>query len=189
VEPPPFLFTHSALLYEPPVSEMIGAMKFGPSLLMAAALGEALADDLRRSRGWHDAVARHPHDATRRSGSTRPLLVPIPLDRGRRRLRGFDQANEIARVVSKACNVAYSTKLLVRCRPTAPQTSLGSRRARIANLRGAFEVARAHHVPLVPAVLIDDVMTTGATASEAARALLRAGIPQVGVWTVARTPR
>lgn len=125
-----------------------------------------------------------------------PLIVPIPLHRSRRRERGFNQAEQLAfglvralrrqqgapvRQVEKSC--------LRRKRATPPQTGL-SASARRENLRGAFEVIAPSQVQGRSVVLIDDVMTTGATLSECARVLKRAGAAQVLGLTLARaTPQ
>jgi ComF family protein len=113
------------------------------------------------------------------------LLVPMPITRARLRERGFNQAVEIARVVSRVVRVPAAPRALERTRDAPPQSGLG-RRARRANLRDAFACPRplgARHVALV-----DDVVTTGATADAAARVLKRAGVERVDLWALARTP-
>ena len=116
----------------------------------------------------------------------RGLLVPMPITRSRLRERGFNQAAEIARVASRSLRIPCAVRALERTRDAPPQSRLG-RRPRLANLRGAFRCrARLHgrHVALV-----DDVITTGATAHAASQALRRAGAAHVDVWVIARTPR
>lgn len=113
------------------------------------------------------------------------LLVPMPITRARLRERGFNQAVEIARVVSRVVRVPAVPRALERTRDAPPQSGLG-RRARRANLRDAFACPRplnARHVALV-----DDVITTGATADAAARVLKHAGVERVDLWAIARTP-
>jgi ComF family protein len=119
------------------------------------------------------------------------LLVPVPLWKGKRRERGFNQAEEIARAFLRFANgggIQLNTALLVRNRETASQTGL-TRPQRRANLRGAFSVVQPEKLKGRSVLLMDDVMTTGATAGECARVLLRAGAKQVWVATVARATR
>lgn len=119
------------------------------------------------------------------------LMVPIPLWPGKQRSRGFNQAEEIARSFLRAyagSGIQLSTALLVRTRETVSQTGL-TRHQRRANLQGAFSVTRPEKLHNQTVVLVDDVMTTGATAGECARMLLRAGAKQVFAVTVARATR
>lgn len=119
------------------------------------------------------------------------LLVPVPLWVGKKRARGFNQAEEIARSflrVYAGPGIQLSTALLTRTRETVSQTGL-TRHQRRANLKGAFSVAKPEKLQGQTVVLVDDVMTTGATAGECARVLLKAGIRQVFVATVARAIR
>ena len=113
------------------------------------------------------------------------ILVAPPLAPDRLRERGFNQGVELARVLGRSLGVRQDIATLRRSRATAPQAGLG-RRARQANLRGAFECRgsfRGLHVAIV-----DDVMTTGATAHTLARALKAAGAARVSAWAVARAP-
>lgn len=115
------------------------------------------------------------------------LLAPIPLHRLRLVSRRFNQAAALARVVSKESAVPLETLALERVKPTAPQVGL-TRTQRAANLAGAFRVApeRAGLVSGRNVVLIDDVLTTGATANAATRALLKAGAARVDLLVFAR---
>lgn len=114
-------------------------------------------------------------------------LVPIPLHRLRLTARRFNQSAELAYVISRACGAPVETLALMRVKATAPQVGL-SRAQRAANLSGAFRVdpARASLLEGRRVVLIDDVLTTGATANAAARALLKAGATQVDLLVFAR---
>jgi ComF family protein len=126
------------------------------------------------------------------AGMARPWLVaPVPLAAAKRRVRGFNQAEEIARAFCReqaGSGIQLDTTSLVRTRETVSQTGL-TREQRRANLRGAFAVLHREHVQGKTILLVDDVMTTGATAGECARALLRAGAKEVFVATVARATR
>ncbi len=113
------------------------------------------------------------------------VLVPMPLTAARLRERGFNQAAQITRVVSKSLGVPAALQVVERVRDAPSQSGLG-RRARRANLRGAFRCRaslRGRHV-----VLVDDVITTGASADAVCAVLKRAGAARVDVWAIARTP-
>ncbi|HET9183838.1 MAG TPA: ComF family protein [Candidatus Angelobacter sp.] len=124
------------------------------------------------------------------------VVIPVPLWTGKRRSRGFNQAEEIARAFIRrfrrsgtaASRIQLDTTSLVRQRDTASQTGL-TRHQRRANVRGAFAVVRPHTIQGRSILLVDDVMTTGTTAGECARILLRAGVKEVFVATVARATK
>lgn len=115
------------------------------------------------------------------------LLAPVPLHRLRLTARRFNQSAALARIISRECGAPVETMALLRVKPTAPQVGL-SRAQRAANLAGAFRVdpERAALLKGRNIVLIDDVLTTGATANAAARALLKAGAAQVDLLVFAR---
>ena len=115
------------------------------------------------------------------------LVIPVPLHSAKRRQRGFNQAELIAREASKGLSHAeVAAKVLARVRATASQIGL-TRSQRIENMRGAFRVVHPNKVSGRSILLVDDVLTTGTTASECARVLRKAGAKQVLVATVART--
>ncbi len=118
------------------------------------------------------------------------LLVPVPLYRGKRRQRGFNQAELIAQAAWRerfsGARFQLASDLLTRVRDTHSQIGLTSHQRR-ENLRGAFAVAQPQQIAGREIVLVDDVYTTGTTASECARVLRRAGASKVWVVTVART--
>jgi ComF family protein len=161
----PFAATYALGDYALPLEGMVAALKFGSRLDLGRALGELLAT--RVPRGIADAI------------------VPVPLSDARLRERGFNQAEEIARPLAPALGAALRLRLLLRTRETPPQHTLALRE-RSRNLRRAFSAAPAARGLRV--LLVDDVMTTGATLVEAAGALRRAGAAWVGNAVVARTP-
>lgn len=113
------------------------------------------------------------------------LIVPIPLHRDRLRWRGFNQAVPLAWALSRACGRPVDPFALVRRRPTPPQVGLGAGDRR-RNVRGAFAVRHRERIQGRTVLLVDDVMTTGATAHECARVLQRAGARAVDVVVLAR---
>ena len=116
-----------------------------------------------------------------------PLLIPVPLYKSRRRSRGFNQAELIARAAAKRLpqRLEVACEALVRHRDTVSQVGL-TREERIANVRDAFRVADNARVSGRDIMLVDDVMTTGTTLSECARVLKQAGAKRVWAATVAR---
>ncbi|SMC25169.1 comF family protein [Desulfacinum hydrothermale DSM 13146] len=158
----------SAAVYEEAVQKGILELKFHGSLHWAEALAAL--------------ILRNPH--TRDMLSAADFLVPVPLHPHRIRQRGFNQASVLAHRLARRTGHRVE-KVLERRRKTMPQTRL-SRRERLENVRGAFQVLNPHRVKGRKIVVIDDVFTTGTTLSECARALKTARAACVGVVTVAR---
>lgn len=125
-----------------------------------------------------------------------PVLVPVPLHLSRRRERGFNQAELLARGLARklaktnsAPGLRVETHCLYRTRATAPQSGLSLHQRR-ENVRGVFAALRAERIRDRVVILVDDVMTTGATLSAAAGVLKNAGALQVLGLTLARaTPQ
>jgi ComF family protein len=115
------------------------------------------------------------------------VLVPVPLHRRRLAVRRFNQAQVLAQAISAQCGVPADPFILARVKPTPSQVGL-SRSQRALNLQGAFRVSdgKAGQIEGRAVVLIDDVMTSGATANAASRALLRSGAKRVDVLVFAR---
>jgi ComF family protein len=115
----------------------------------------------------------------------RAVVVPVPLHVTRLRERGYNQALLLARGLGRRARLPVAPRALVRRRPTPSQAHLDAA-ARRENLAGAFIATAAVHAPTV--ILVDDVLTTGATADACARALRGAGATRIIVLTVGRTP-
>jgi ComF family protein len=111
-------------------------------------------------------------------------LVPVPLHSARYREREFNQADELAMLLSRQCRLPV-LRALRRTRYTTTQTRL-DRHERMENLRGAFRVRQTADVSGRHLILVDDVLTTGSTVDECARVLRQAGAASVRVMTVAR---
>lgn len=156
--------------YEFPVTQLVQALKYAGALANARVFGTRMVMQ----------ALREPDDPWREAA----LVVPMPLHPSRLAERGFNQSHEIARVVSRKLDLRLAARGLRRVRRTAPQVGL-SRQQRAGNLGGAFaadsSIVAGQHL-----VLVDDVVTTGSTAIEAASTLRAAGAASVAVWAVAR---
>lgn len=115
---------------------------------------------------------------------TAEVITAVPLHEARLRGRGFNQADLLADALARPLGLRRSTALM-RTRDTPSQTHL-SARARRRNLVGAFTLAPGHRLNGTIVVLVDDVVTTGATLRECATTLLDAGVREVRAVTVAR---
>ncbi len=167
--------------YEGGLRELIHLLKYNGVLPAAKVLGRLLAEALAVLQPAFEQLTFEQPAI---------LVIPVPLYQGKRRQRGFNQAELIARAALKlrpaSERLQLVSDLLLRNRDTASQIGLTGDQRR-ANLRGAFAVARAAEVTGRHVILVDDVYTTGATATECAHVLRRAGASRVWVATVART--
>lgn len=176
--PPSFAKATAYGAYEGELRGLIHLLKYERVLPAARVLGGMLADAIQKLD-----LGSHP-----------VLVIPVPLHRSKRREREFNQAELIARSALKTSaltgsdrsNFELAPDLLTRVRPTQSQIGL-TRPQRQENMRGAFRVAHLNKVAGRTVLLVDDVLTTGTTASECARVLIKAGAKQVLVATVART--
>lgn len=163
--PPPLGEAHAAFDYAFPLDRLLPRLKFHRDLAAGRVLARAMAE--------------------RFAPLLRPdALLAVPLHCARLRRRGFDQALELAQPIARALQLPLLDGALYRSKTTRAQSLLdaGSRKR---NLRGAFEVTRASELP-AHVVLVDDVMTTGATLHAAARTLLASGVQRVDAWVCAR---
>ncbi|MBT9489566.1 MAG: ComF family protein [Rubrivivax sp.] len=169
-QPLPFERCCCAVDYGAPWDGLIGAFKYHGQIDLAAALSARLLEGLDpTARAWPQ------------------LVLPVPLADERLAERGYNQAWELARRVASRLHLPASALVLQRPLARAPQAGLG-RAERRRNLQGAFAVAQPARVAGRRVVLVDDVLTTGATAAEATASLLAAGAAAVQVWALARTP-
>jgi ComF family protein len=162
--------------YESGLRELVHLLKYGGVRPAANVLGRMLAE----------AIASLESDFPAGPIS----VIPVPLHRTKLRQRGFNQAELIARAAVKISpsrqRLHLCAGILERTRDTASQIGLTSHQRR-QNLRGAFRVAQVDAIKGREVLVVDDVFTTGATVSECARVLRRAGATKVWAATVART--
>jgi len=134
-------------------------------------------------------LAQYLQDRLDNNELTRPdCLLPVPMARKRLRERGYNQALMLARWLSSELNIAYDERLLLRPHETVAQQALDAK-TRKRNLLDAFALAPDAQVQGRHLALVDDVLTTGATAHSLARLLMNAGARQVDVYCLARTPK
>ncbi len=165
VAPPPYARAVVPYLYAPPLTRLIRGLKHGNGLIEARILATLMRDAL---------VAEDPPD----------LILPVPLTYRRRVQRGYNQAALLAAQIARQVVVPADYRGLKRIRHAAPQRSLDAA-ARRRNLSGAYRASRDFSGKDI--AVVDDVMTTGATAAEISLTLLDAGASKVRVWAAART--
>lgn len=145
-------------------------------LAMKHRSGEAMAECVGRL--W----ARHHADRFRSLGVN--VVIPVPLHWWRRFRRGYNQAETLSAAIARRLGVEHRPGRLRRVRATPFQAKLAES-ARRTNVRGAFRASRSARLAGTTVLLVDDVLTTGSTASEAARALRQAGATAVHVAVLA----
>ena len=177
---PPFDWSQTMGQYTGPLRTAIHHLKYHGKTALAAPLGQMLAHSL-------DSAAT-PLLAPR-SDSTLPLfdaVVPIPLHPSRLRQRGFNQAERLARVLAAERGWPLDTAGLRRVRRTETQALLTSRESRAANVQNAFVARSPTHFWNQSVLLVDDVLTTMATAREAASTVRAAGAARICILALAR---
>jgi len=168
--PPAYDAARSFAVYDGLLAQAIRAFKFHSDRSLLPALQELM---LKADEAW-----LHAHDVD--------AVIPVPLHQARLRARGFNQAADLARPVARHRAVPLLGGALVRVRDTEPQYGLSIDQRR-GNVKGAFSVDRPGRIQGKSIMLVDDIMTTGITLNESAKALKKAGAQKVVVLTLART--
>ncbi|MDD2679369.1 MAG: ComF family protein [Candidatus Omnitrophica bacterium] len=159
----------SPCLYEGVLKELIHEFKYKGKAHLAGPLSRMMADFIREYDFPIDYM---------------DFIVPIPLHKAREREREFNQAEALSRHIAAEFNKGLKSSLLIRTRPTETQTGLANER-RFLNMRESFRVAKDTDLKDKNVLIVDDVLTTGATSSAAAAALKGAGANIVFVLTLA----
>lgn len=162
---PAFDETYAPFVYGSALRYLVMGLKFGAKYSNACLLGHLLAEHLQQT-------AEKPE-----------LILPVPLHKSRYRQRGFNQAIEIAKIISHDMQIPLDLHSCKRLHDTPHQTRLTAKQRR-KNMKNAFVVVRPMNIRHV--AIVDDVMTTGSTAHELAKALKKAGVAKVDVWVCAR---
>lgn len=162
--PPHFHLTLSPYAYQPPISHLITGLKYQRRLSLVPVLAKTLVEHIEQHIADVDA------------------LLPVPLHASKMHQRGFNQALELARPLSKCFGIPIMHQL-ERHRATEAQSSLHADE-RQKNVRNAFRITQ--HFDYRRVAIVDDVMTTGSTVNEIAKLLASAGVEEVQVWCIAR---
>lgn len=164
-EKPVFDKTFAPFTYNDEISYLNSQLKFGAQFKIARLLGSLLAEELK-------SIEQLPN-----------CIIPMPLHSARYHERGFNQALEIGKCVASCLRIEINHRACVRRKDTPHQTGLSAKQRR-QNIRNAF--AMINPVAASHVAILDDVMTTGATANELAKVLKKAGVKRVDVWVCAR---
>lgn len=168
-DPPAYTRARAAVRYDDVARALVHALKYGDRLDLAPTMGQWMA------RAGKELLA----DAD--------VIVPVPLHWRRTWARRFNQSAALSRIISERAGIPVAFEALARVKATAQQVGL-SKSERALNVQGAFRVMPAAKADIAGrrVVLVDDVLTSGATSDACARALLRAGARQVDVLVFAR---
>lgn len=154
--------------YEGALREIIHRWKYEEKTYLTPFFGEKLAEVFYRY--WNP--------------QSFDFILPVPLHSSRLRERGFNQALLLSKELSQRTRIPYSKRLLRKRFPTPPQVDL-SGEEREKGVRRSFHIPKAEEIEGRSVLLVDDVYTTGATANECSKVLLRAGAERVDVLTLA----
>lgn len=163
--PPSFERTYVCVHYQKPIDRLIQQLKFQKNLSYAQLIGDIMAEKF--------VVAERPH-----------CLIPVPLHPSRLRERGFNQAIEIARPLSKKLQIPLCLDAFVRIKDTRAQSALNTRE-RNQNIKQAFACKKTMTYKHV--AIVDDVMTTGNTLRALADTIKKSGVEKISLWVFART--
>jgi competence protein ComFC len=169
LQTPPYSGARSFGFYAAELSDLVQQLKFRGRKNLDDLLAQMLLWAFCDTWGWNDF----------------DLIVPVPLHSKRNRERGYNQAALLARCLSRVTGIQHCESVLRRVRPTPSQVGLTDLE-RIRNLHRAFQCTDPKYVTGQRILLIDDVMTTGATVTSASETLLDGGASRVSVLTVAR---
>jgi len=168
---PSYDYSGSVFRYEGDIINLIHQLKFGEKISHARSIGEVLL-------AFYENVLLAKHGVP-------DCIVPVPLHAKRLRERGYNQSSEIARVIAKRLKVPIAYDAVIKKHSTLAQSGLNAKE-RQKNIKNAFSVMNVEDYKHV--LVIDDVVTTGSTVNEMAKALKKSGIERVGVLSIARAP-
>ena len=171
--PPDFDAAHAVFLYQFPIDAMMQRFKYGNSLNIGDSFGQFLSKKINLVSSNLNHI---------------DVVIPMPMHPARIKARGFNQALEIAKVLTKNCKEKLDFKSVERIILTPPQASLPLKE-RVKNIKGAFKVKadKPDKIQGKRIAIVDDVMTSGASLNELAKTLKEAGAAHVECWVVART--
>jgi ComF family protein len=165
--PAAFSSVHAACSYKERIKDAIHQLKYRNQVNLAQPLGKVLVKSLESAR----------------TSFSPDCIIPVPLHPSRLRERGYNQALEISRPLSRTLRIPIDSKLLQRALKTTPQQGLTAAE-RKSNLRNAFTLTKPTSARKV--LLVDDVMTTGETVRECCRILLQGDVKEIQVAVIGR---
>lgn len=167
---PAYKTARSAGLYEGILKEGIHRLKYSGHRHLVPTLAGFLIQAYDKEPRWHKNI---------------DIIIPVPMDKARKRERGFNQTELLAGYLSKKLSIPYDSRILRKAKKTLPQVNL-TRGKRLVNLTDAFYSPAGISISGKRILLIDDVYTTGATVTECAKTLLFSGAEEVNILTLAR---
>ncbi len=167
--PPSFDATHALFTYHYPADKLLQHYKYKQTLHLANTFASLLIDKKLSPSHTKQKI---------------DLIIPMPMHKTRLKERGFNQALEVARLISKSMQIKLDYTSCQRPKYTPPQASLPLKE-RIKNIRGVFDCQK--NLQSLNIAIVDDVMTTGASLNELASTLKQAGASHVECWVIART--
>lgn len=165
--PPNYTTSSIPHLYTSPVKQLVTKLKFDRNLTYAPLLAQNFVNAIQH-----------------RKNTLPECIIPVPLHKQRLRERGFNQALELAQIISKKLNIPCDHSFCQRDKATPFQSGLSAKQ-RKQNLKNAFSITKNHAYKHV--AIFDDVVTTGTTVNELARQLKKSGVEIIEIWTIART--
>lgn len=166
---PPYNRTCALFTYKPPITKLIGSLKFGRQLFPGALFGSLMVE----------AITKHWY----KQESLPQVIIPVPLHERRYRQRGYNQVVEICAPIANVLGIPLDSKWCSRIKYTMAQAKL-KKTLRQRNLVDAFRVDVMHKYKYV--ALVDDIVTTGSTIKAVSLVLQDAGVENIDVWCVAR---
>jgi len=169
-EPPPFAFHRSFGRYQGTLKDIILLFKYRKFSILGRELAHLAYSGLRTKRELFEGLE---------------IVVSVPLHPKKKRERGFNQAEILAREMAKMLGVEYGKDALVKHKRTPPQTTMRAEERR-RNVKGVFSLKKREAVEGRTVLLVDDVFTTGSTLRECSRVLIRGGAREVKALTLAQ---
>lgn len=168
---PNFERLYACGLFRPPLNQVVFQLKYAKQPLFANILGQMLANQVKQQLPASQSLPE--------------LLVPVPLHAKKERQRGFNQAQLIAQHCGQQLNIPVNTTAVKRIKNTQSQTQL-TRQQRQQNMHRAFKQMTALQ-GISHLAIVDDIVTTGATANSLSQVLKQAGVKKIDIWCVCRT--
>lgn len=160
--------SRAVTLYDGALREYLAELKYRYRPELGEALGELLVEWIKINQVFGKI----------------DLIVPVPIHHQKLMIRGYNQAELLANPLQRHLGIKLKSDIIIRHMLTESQNAL-HKEDRFANVNGAFQVKEAKEVLKANILLVDDILTTGATASEIARVLLKAGASRINVLTLA----